>query len=71
MTTTKSNTFTVQGFHCSGCSDNLSKALGNVDGVIRVRASFDDSNVEVRFDADRLSEQDIRDQIAKSGFEAA
>lgn len=70
MATTTTKTLTVKGFHCSGCSDNLSKALGNLDGVIRARASFDDSNVEVRFDADRVSEQHIRDQIAKSGFEA-
>jgi len=70
MATTKSRVFGVTGFHCSGCSDNLAKALGNLDGVIRARASFDDSNVDVRFDTDRVSEQDIRDRIAKSGFEA-
>jgi copper chaperone CopZ len=70
MAITTSKTFTVRGFHCSGCSDNLSTALGNIDGVIRARASFDDAEVEVRFDADRVSEKDLRDQIAKSGFEA-
>ncbi len=70
MATTTTKTLGVNGFHCSGCSDNLSKALGNVDGVIRARAGFDDANVEVRYDADRVSEQDIRDQIARSGFEA-
>jgi copper chaperone CopZ len=64
MTTTTSATFTVRGF------DNLAKALRNLDGVIRARASFDDANVEVRFDADRVSEQDLRDQITRAGFEA-
>lgn len=68
--TTTTRTLGVNGFHCSGCSDNLSKALGNLDGVIRARASFDDANVEVRYDEGRVSELDIRDQIAKSGFEA-
>ena len=68
--TTTTKTLGVTGIHCSGCSDNLSKALGNLDGVIRARASFDDANVEVRYDAARVSEQDLRDQIAKSGFEA-
>ncbi|MCL1599891.1 MAG: heavy-metal-associated domain-containing protein [Actinomycetia bacterium] len=69
MATTTSTTISVSGFHCSGCSDNLSKALGNLDGVIRARASFDEANVEVRYDAERVSEQDLRDQISKSGFE--
>ena len=70
MASTTTATLDVRGFHCSGCSDNLSKALSNLDGVIRARASFDDANVEVRFDAERVTEQDLRDQIAKSGFEA-
>ncbi len=70
MATTTTKTLGVSGFHCSGCSDNLSRALSNLDGVIRVRASFDDATVEVRYDADRVSEQDIRDQISRSGFEA-
>ena len=68
---TTSETFGVKGFHCSGCSDNLAKALGNLDGVIRARASFDDANVEVRYDAARVSEQEIRDRIAATGFEVA
>jgi len=68
MTTTK--TFTVRGFHCSGCSDNLSRALSNLEGVIRARASFDDGTVEVRYDTDRVTDEDIRNQIARSGFEA-
>jgi len=70
MTATTSKTFTVRGFHCNGCSENLSSALGNLDGVIRARASFEEGQVDVRFDSGRVSEQDIRDRIASSGFEA-
>jgi copper chaperone CopZ len=70
MATITTRTLGVNGFHCSGCSDNLTKALSNMDGVIRARASFDDASVEVRYDEDRVSEQDIRDQIARSGFDA-
>ncbi|MCL1594154.1 MAG: heavy-metal-associated domain-containing protein [Actinomycetia bacterium] len=39
MATTTSTTLSVNGFHCSGCSDNLSKAIANLDGVIRGRVS--------------------------------
>ena len=65
-----SMTFTVRGFHCGGCAENLSTALDNLEGVIRVKADFEDSRVEVRFDADRVSEQDVRDRITATGFEA-
>jgi len=70
MATTTSKTFTVRGFHCSGCSDNLSSALGKLDGVIRARADFEDGQVEVRYDSERVSEQEVKDRISASGFEA-
>lgn len=70
MATTTSKTFAVRGFYCNGCADNLSSALSNMDGVIRVRADYDEGRVEVRFDADRVSKQDIRDRISATGFEA-
>ncbi len=70
MTTATSRTFTVRGFHCAGCTDNLETALTNLEGVIRVKANFHDSRVEVRFDPDRASETDIRNQITASGFQA-
>jgi len=70
MATTTTNTFTVQGFHCSGCSDNLSTALNNLDGVIRAKAEFEGGQVHVRYDSDRVSEHDLRERISASGFEA-
>lgn len=70
MTTATSKTFTVRGFHCSGCAENLSSALGNLDGVIRARADFEDGQLEVRFDAERVTEDDVRDRITATGFQA-
>lgn len=70
MATTTSKTFTVRGLHCSGCAENLSSTLGNLDGVIRARADHKEGRVEVRFDSERVSEQDVRNRIAASGFEA-
>lgn len=67
--TTAISKFTVRGFHCSGCSDNLGSTLNNLDGVIRARADYEDGRVEVRFDPDRVSEDDVREQIRASGFE--
>lgn len=71
MATAISKTFTVRGFHCSGCSDNLGSALSNLDGVIRARADYEKGRVEVRFDPDWVSEDDMLEQIRASGFEPA
>ena len=66
-----SKTIPVRGFHCTGCADNLGAALNNLDGVIRARADYDVGQVEVRFDPDRVSEDDVREQIRTTGFEPA
>jgi len=69
MATATSTTFTVQGLHCTGCADTLGSALRSRDGVIRARADYDEGRVVVRFDPDRVSEDDVRERIRASGFE--
>ena len=69
MATATWKTFTVKGFHCSGCSDNLGTALNNLDGVIRANADYEEGRVEVRFDSERVTEEDVKTQIRASGFD--
>ena len=59
MAAATSKTFAVKGFHCSGCSDNVGSALNRLDGVIRAQADYETRQVEVRFDAERVTEEDI------------
>ena len=71
MATATSKTIKIQGFHCSGCADNLGSALNNLDGVIRARADYEVGQVEVRFDPDRVTEDEVIEQIRTSGFDPA
>ena len=63
MATAISKTVLVRGFHCSGCADNLGSAVSNLDGVIRARVDYEVGQVEVRFDPDRVSEDEVRERI--------
>lgn len=67
--TTTSKTFNIKGFHCTGCADNVSRALGRREGVIKVDADYEQAQVEVRFDSDRITEESIIEQISQAGFE--
>ncbi len=69
MAIATSKTFEVRGFHCIGCSENLGSSLNNIDGVIRAQASFEGGHVDVRFDPNRVTEDDIKAQIRASGFD--
>jgi len=66
-TTTKK--YRIGGFHCSGCADNLGGSLARLEGVIRAEADYDQAIVEVRFDPERISDDDIHTRIRASGFE--
>lgn len=70
MAATINKTFQIEGFHCSGCADNLSTSRGRIEGVIRARADFDKGEVEVRFDPERVSDDAIREGIGSAGFDA-
>lgn len=67
--TMTTKTFAIQGFHCSGCADNLGRALSAVEGVIKASADYDQARVEVRFDPVRVTDDDIRERIHAAGFD--
>ncbi len=67
--TTATKTFNIEGFHCTGCADNVSRSLGTQEGVIKVDSDYEQAKVEVRFDSDRITEDKIVEQIRQAGFE--
>ena len=69
MATTTTRQYRIRGFHCSGCADNLGSSLTRLEGVIKADADYDQATVEVRFDPERVSDDDIHTQIRASGFE--
>lgn len=71
MGTTQTTTYPVQGFHCTGYADNLGKGLRRIEGVIKADADYEAGQVQVRFDAERVSDEDLRAGIRSAGFEPA
>ena len=71
MAAVQTMTYAVAGFHCTGCADNLGKSLRRIEGVIRADADYDAGQVEVRFDPDRVGDDDLREGIRSAGFEPA
>lgn len=69
MAAITTRTFEVQGMHCSGCADTLSRVLGRIDGVIAASADYEAGRVEVRFDPERVSDDAIREAIRTAGYE--
>ncbi len=67
---TQDTTFTVQ-MHCGGCENAVRTALRPTEGIVRAEADHRRSEVRVRFDPDRVTEEQLRERVQDAGFEPA
>ena len=63
--------FDVAGMDCSGCENRVKTALARVEGIIKADADYQTGRVAVRFDANRVSEDDLKERIRAAGYEIA
>lgn len=61
---------TVTGMKCGGCEANVTQQLGDLDGVVYVKASSQDQQVQVEFMPEKTSLAAIKDTIAHAGYTA-
>lgn len=71
MAAVQTTTYPVEGFHCTGCADKLGESLRRLEGVIKADADFEAGQVNVRFDPERVGDNDLREGIRAAGFEPA
>ncbi len=62
--------FDVFGMTCSACSAHIEKSVGKLHGVSEVRVNLLSKNMDVLYDEDELSIQEILDAVEKSGYSA-
>ena len=58
----------VDGMSCHGCEKIIEKSLGQLPGVIKVKANFNDHSVDVKYDDSKSTRQDIILNIEKCGY---
>ena len=60
----------IEGMHCTGCSNRLTKVLNNIDGVERAEVSFETKKATIKYDESKVSVEIIKAEIEESGFKA-
>lgn len=55
---------------CDMCKNRIELVVNNLDGVKKSLLSLDTKIIKVKYDADKLSETDIRAAIADAGYDA-
>ncbi len=59
-------TFSVSGMHCSSCAMTIEWDLE--DHGIKAKCSYANQVVEVEYEPEKISDQDIKQIVAKSGY---
>ncbi|MBI9056331.1 MAG: cation transporter [Labilibaculum sp.] len=59
---------TVTGMTCSGCENTVKNGLKQIDGVVEVQASHKNSKVTIKVEKDKVSREEIAQQIETIGY---
>lgn len=60
----------IEGMHCEGCSNRLTKVLENLDGVTSANVSLENKKADIEYNEDILNIEEIKEAISDAGFEA-
>ncbi len=60
----------VEGMSCGHCKAAVEEELGKLSGVEGSNADFEKGVVEVRYDEDRVTTEDLQGAIEEAGYSA-
>ena len=60
----------IEGMHCEGCSNRLTRVLENLDGVTSANVSLENKKADIEYNEDTLNIEEIKEAISDAGFEA-
>lgn len=58
----------VMGMKCGGCEANVTQKLGELDGVDYIKASSQNQQIQVDFNAEKTTLGAIQDAITNAGY---
>ena len=61
-------TFRVEGMSCGHCKAAVEPELNGLSGVERSSADFERGTVEVAYDEDRVSTEEIKGAVEEAGY---
>ncbi|MDX5437576.1 mercuric transport protein MerTP [Pontibacter vulgaris] len=68
INTTKTVEFGISGMTCSGCEAHVEQEVFALNGIVKAKASYDNSNAVVAFDSTKTSIAAIEKAILKTGY---
>lgn len=66
----KTVTLKITGMTCAGCSNHVSAALKNIDGVIEQSVEYPGDVATIKYDASKTNPTEMIKAIVKVGYQA-
>lgn len=60
----------ITGMHCTSCAMNIDMDLEDMEGVKNVKTSYARQECEIEFDNEKVSIEEVRITIKKTGYQA-
>lgn len=60
--------FDVEGMTCTSCEDHVKHAVNELNGIVDVKASYENHKAEVKFDKSKTTKEDIEKAINSTGY---
>jgi copper chaperone CopZ len=70
MKTLQKTTLRSDELNCPSCVNNIEGNLNKMEGIERAKVHFSTGRIEVEYDSDIVSENDLIDAVRKSGYVA-
>lgn len=67
----KKKTLNIEGMHCASCVSAVEKSLNKVEGVEEASVNLATETASVSFDADKVSEKNLRQAVEDAGYSVA
>lgn len=61
----------IEGMSCMSCVATVKKTLSSIDGVQEVKVSLQDKNATVKYDPEKVTQEQLKNTINKIGYKAA
>ena len=60
----------IEGMHCEGCSNRLTRVLKNLDGVNSANVSLENKKADIEYNEDEVTIEEIKQAVEDAGFQA-
>jgi len=58
----------IKGMTCSSCEEHINHSVNQLSGILKVKSSYENKNVEIEFDSSKTTIEEIEKAVNSTGY---